>query len=138
MLVCVRVSACIRVLDGCHLDACQPAEAVRQISAKRNKELLDREVTKRLAIARDNGRCVLCGNTGNDVNEIVPRSHFGSKTKPTCYLLKNMAVLCRECHMKRHNPQGRHDILVKLQARHGYDYSDEPWRYYLEFDGKDE
>lgn len=80
---------------------------------------------------RDNWTCLRCGKPGDDVHEIVPRSHFGPETKAViCFQPKNMCVLCRSCHGKVHNPKGRKLLLAIMAQTYGYDYRRDPWREY--------
>ena len=93
-------------------------------------EKLDAE-TRQAVIDRDEGLCVLCGKVANDVHEILPKSHWGTKFLHRCYQLKNRVCLCRECHANSHTRAKRTEILRLLQERHHYDYSDERFREYL-------
>jgi 5-methylcytosine-specific restriction endonuclease McrA len=109
---------------------------IRQVSARRDKELLDRRVVYAQVVLRDKGQCVLCSNQAVDVHEVCPRSMFGAKTKGKCYTLRNMAAICRDCHGKVVSREGRHKLLVVLHDRFGYSYDDEPWRSYY-YGGQD-
>lgn len=52
---------------------------------------------RREVIARDGGRCVLCGAPGTDVDHVVRGSDHS---------LGNLRLLCRACHMRRTGRDG--------------------------------
>ena len=59
------------------------------------------------AIARDRGRCVLCGQPAAHVHHIMFRSHFGVKRLPDLWSPGNMCLLCLGCHRRAHGPESR-------------------------------
>jgi len=106
---------------------------INPISKKRSKELRHRKKLWPNIIVRDGGNCVLCGRGGCSVHEVIQRGASGHKTMLTqCFVEKNMCVLCLACHAKAHNPKTKARILQTLHARHGYDYSEEPWSRYFD------
>ena len=68
-------------------------------NTKQDRELFRK--TKRQAIERDKGCCVLCGKYGCDVHHIVFRSQGGKST------LDNLVCLCRDCHNAAHGENAR-------------------------------
>lgn len=74
---------------------------------KRKDDALFRK-TKKQAIERDNGLCVMCGRVASDVHHIVFRSQLGTSE------LSNLACLCRGCHDKAHGIQAR-EVREKLK-----------------------
>lgn len=52
--------------------------------------------TRKMAIERDGGLCVLCHSVATDVHHIVYRSRGGTSE------LSNLACLCRDCHNAAH------------------------------------
>jgi len=50
----------------------------------------------RAVIDRDNGICQECGAPGAEVHHIISRRYDGA------WRMKNMLVLCRECHQRAH------------------------------------
>lgn len=62
-----------------------------------------------------NGRCIVCGNVGTEVNHIVPKAR-GRDYK---YDWKNMVLLCNEHHIGVYHHNGVTDekIEVMLEKR---------------------
>lgn len=79
-------------------------------------------------IARDsdyNGipRCVNCGAVADDVHEIIPRSFlYGEVNEDELFDIKNRCCLCRTCHERLHNRNGKVTLMLILTKRHGYAY----------------
>jgi len=103
---------------------------MRQITPARQKELELRQRMALKVIQRDGSCCILSGEPADDVNEVVPRSHFGRKNKALCYCMKNMVCLSREAHARAHTRPMRIKLLTLLAEKYGYTYDDEPWREY--------
>ena len=71
---------------------------------------LDRKrwaAVRRRILDRDNWRCQICGNYGNEVDHMVALFDGGAK-----YDLENLRCLCRSCHIevtadlnRRRNPE---------------------------------
>lgn len=105
---------------------------IRRISVDRQEELDYRHRQVLLVIERDGSVCQRCGGHGIDVHEIIPRSANGRRERETVtYQIKNMVVLCRACHAAVHNWDGRRELLLLLQRKHGYDYQSPPWKEYV-------
>lgn len=64
--------------------------------------------TRKWAIERDNGLCVICGGMASEVHHIVFRSQMGLSN------LSNLACLCRECHNNSHGTYAK-EIRKYLQ-----------------------
>ena len=81
-------------------------------SRKRKDDALFRK-TKKLAIERDNGLCVLCGRVAADVHHIVFRSQLGTSD------LDNLVCLCRSCHEEAHGVRANkvRELLKELMIR---------------------
>lgn len=75
---------------------------------RQDNELYKR--SRKWAIERDNGLCVLCGAQATEVHHIVFRSQLGKSN------LENLACLCRECHMMAHGIHAK-EIRAYLQER---------------------
>ncbi len=89
-----------------------------------------REIVQQV-IKRDGGVCVACGELGDHVHHIVPRSHADKKHEPEwLWAEKNLCLLNWDCHEKLHTRAGRVYLLNLLKGRFGYDYSEEPFRQY--------
>lgn len=58
-------------------------------------------------IRRDNGRCVLCGDPGTDVDHIVPGDNHS---------LANLRLLCSPCHGKKTAQEGGAALAAKRRA----------------------
>jgi len=110
---------------------------LRKISEYRRRELRLLSKAQAEVARRDtpdderDPRSVMSGRKADDIAHIIPRSAFGRKNKHLCHQLKNMCCLTREEHKATENPAGRTMLLRIMQRRHGYDYSDEPWRGYV-------
>ena len=78
-------------------------------------------------IERDQGRCALCSRPASEVHHIIPRSHFGKRSK-ICWQLKNMMCLCKECHGDwQHTKAARRAALIYLRRAFKYNYKGQPW-----------
>lgn len=55
------------------------------------------EDLRNYVLARDEGRCLLCGGLGGDLHHVIYRSKLGKN------LANNLATLCNKCHYKIHN-----------------------------------
>lgn len=64
--------------------------------------------TRRWAIERDNGLCVICEKMADEVHHIVFRSQGGLSN------LSNLACVCRECHNNAHGIYAK-EIRTYLQ-----------------------
>ena len=53
-------------------------------------------------LERDDYTCQLCGGPAQEIDHIVPRSHFGKKRKAECEAASNLRAICCACHRKRH------------------------------------
>ena len=67
---------------------------------KRKDDALFRK-TKKQAIERDNGLCVMCGRVASDVHHIINRSQLGTSE------LNNLACLCRAHHEEAHGANAK-------------------------------
>jgi 5-methylcytosine-specific restriction protein A len=57
--------------------------------------------TRQTVLLRDDNKCVLCGDYGNEVDHIEKRS-----THPELrFVLSNLRTLCGNCHRKRHEAE---------------------------------
>lgn len=77
--------------------------------SKREDENLYKR-TRKQAIERDDGLCVLCGAVACDVHHIVFRSRGGKSN------LSNLACLCRDCHNMAHGEDWR-EVYEELMLR---------------------
>lgn len=75
---------------------------------RQDNELYKR--TRKWAIERDEGLCVICGSVADEVHHIVFRSQLGKSN------LENLACLCRECHSMAHGIHAK-EIRQYLQER---------------------
>ena len=91
-----------------------------QDRATQNRTRLD-------VIRRDRGVCQSCGMLGNEVHEIIPRSH---KFK-LLFDVRNRVVVCRWCHERAHTRSARIFLLKKLKSLYDYDYSMKPFTEYI-------
>lgn len=61
--------------------------------------------------------CEYCKlNKAVDIHHIVPRSHFGKKTKYKRDDISNLIALCRTCHDKAHAEKITKDEFKKIIA----------------------
>lgn len=81
-------------------------------------------------IERDR-HCLDCGAYPAAVHHIVGRAHFGKHGQAKCWALKNLCLLCPECHAKAHTHQARVKHLTFLKVRYNYDYAEKPWSEYI-------
>lgn len=82
-------------------------------------------------VARDKGRCVLCGNRDYQIHEIVPRSRLGKLQSELLFAPKNRVCLCVSCHAEAHNFETRKKLLELMQRKHGYIYDEDIFRRYF-------
>ena len=61
--------------------------------------------------------CAICGNDGEEIHHIIPKSEGGNDTAD------NLVLLCHECHRKIHEHE---PIMI-----HGTPFKDESIRIYL-------
>ena len=61
-------------------------------------------------IARDNGRCCLCGRPGNDIAHYISRAHMGLG------IPHNLLVLCRGCHHSYDNSKHRQTVKLEIKT----------------------
>ena len=94
-------------------------------------KLLDME-TRHEVYERDRFCCVICGKSGVQVHEIVPRSAFGRSTMHTCFSVENRVCLCPEHHAEAHTIAMRRKLLRLMSSRFGYKYEDECFLRYKE------
>lgn len=47
---------------------------------------------KRIVFARDNGKCIICGNPG------LPNAHYIRRTQNGLGIEENVVTLCLDCH----------------------------------------
>jgi 5-methylcytosine-specific restriction protein A len=71
---------------------------------------------RRLVLTRDNHTCQLCGDSGNEVDHMIP-AHLGGSHDPD-----NLTTLCRACHDKKtrteiNNALSRRKRLQRLPKR---------------------
>lgn len=76
---------------------------------------------------RDHWRCLRCGARGWDLAHILPKGKFPELR----HEVKNICVLCRDCHRQTETYEGRRELLKLMQARHGYSYEEEVYSGYL-------
>ena len=91
----------------------------------------DRE-TRYNILRREKYKCFLCGKGGVEVHEILPRSRFGRSQVDELFSMKNRVALCRAHHAEVHTRKYRILLIGQLYAKYRYDYSESPFRFYLE------
>lgn len=74
---------------------------MKKLSSKRTKELDIPIGVKKKVWERDNGCCVICGNTYN----VMPNSHFIKRSKGGLGIEENVFIACtnlteNKCHMR--------------------------------------
>lgn len=94
-------------------------------------KLLD-STTRQLVYERDRFCCFICGKSGVQVHEIVPRSAFGRSTMDICFSLENRVCLCPEHHGEAHTVAMRRKLIDLMSKRYGYEYSDFCFQKYKE------
>ena len=76
-------------------------------------------------MARNGGRCVICGGVAQEIDHSIPRGAFGQDD------LENMAAICRACHKQKtsidHQRLGIEDLNVYMSP-----FSDEIWAGFVE------
>ena len=86
-----------------------------------------------IIIAREHGKCYLCGAPGRDVHEILSRGRFATHELDVCISPRNMILLCRRHHEMC---QGMNDwmghLFRALEFEYGYDYHGDPFQWYYE------
>ena len=85
-----------------------------------------------IVLRRDNNCCIICQSKQFlDCHEILPRSRFGKLNMQDCFVLKNMATLCRRCHDQSHSFQSRVQLLNILKNKFNYSYNEQHFNQYL-------
>lgn len=95
------------------------------------QELLDQH-TKLLVHHRDLFTCVLCGQRGVHIHEIIPRSFFGKVIIWQCFDEKNRVSLCPECHSSAHTKEARVRLIDTMMQRFNYEYTESMYYPYLQ------
>jgi 5-methylcytosine-specific restriction endonuclease McrA len=80
---------------------------------------------------RDSFRCIACGIPGSDIHHIVPRSQFGKKDERRDAIY-NLCFICKSCHATAHTKQSRIDLLKIMKRRYKYEYTEYPWKKYID------
>ena len=64
-----------------------------------------RQQSMEIVYAREQGRCILCNNAGQEFHEITQRSHYPKKHQVEAGIFEpeNMALLCLRCHQNYGN-----------------------------------
>ena len=52
---------------------------------------------------RDEGICQVCGGPAEEVDHVVPRSHFGKRRRTERDSDDNLRCICHACHHQRHH-----------------------------------
>ena len=79
-------------------------------------------------LERDNCLCQDCGKYTTETHHIVSRGRKGA------WCMKNMITLCPMCHRGKNKQAGAHSKTSRahhlrlLRDKHGYEYSEQPWR----------
>ena len=66
------------------------------MKTKRAKATDISQAVKRKVFERDNGCCVVCGNSYN----VMPNAHFIPRSKGGLGIEENILTLCPECHWR--------------------------------------
>lgn len=83
--------------------------------------------------ARDKNKCFICGLRADDVHEIISKSQFITSELEKCITPKNMVCVCRKHHaMIQGDKKASADLLRSLREMYGYDYSEQPFKWYVE------
>jgi 5-methylcytosine-specific restriction endonuclease McrA len=83
-------------------------------------------------VRREKYKCLVCGNRGDDVHEIIPRSALpGKANEEILFSPRNQCFLCRTCHSNVHTVWGRCMLLGLMRLRYGYKYDELPFRAYF-------
>jgi len=85
-------------------------------------------------VERDGARCLRCGERGDHVHHVIPRSHFGKSGHDVCWDERNMMCLCMDCHLGivwAHTYDGRIEQLRVLAELYDYEYDDSPFNEYV-------
>lgn len=82
---------------------------------KRTKELNITQKTKEIVFKRDNGKCVICGNTVN----IMPNSHYIKRSRGGLGIEQNVFTACtnfteNKCHQRWEHHQCTDDEIKKV------------------------
>ncbi len=80
---------------------------------------------------RDMHRCILCDRPAGEVHHVIPRGR--ARAWPEVNSLYNLVTLCRGCHEKVANQDGRLECLNYLIGLYGIDFylAREPWAQVL-------
>lgn len=104
---------------------------VKANSKKEISELLDRS-SRIDVLTRDNYSCFLCGKSGVQVHEIIPKSAFGKSQLDKCFEPKNRVCLCPEHHGPAHTKDARTLLISLMSRRFGYKYDEPIYQKYME------
>ena len=92
-----------------------------------------KELYNPLVLWRDGYRCVLCDEKAVDVHEIISKSQFATHELGQCITPKNMVSLCRKHHAEvQGNKKASANLLRLLRDRYGYEYKEQPFKWYIE------
>lgn len=100
-----------------------------------NYEQLDRDTRLEILI-RDEFKCVKCGDTAEDVHEIIPRREIGKKSVHLLFHPMNRVSLCRKCHKSA--GAWREELIGLLYEKYNYDYMNNSIFIKYLHDGEDE
>lgn len=106
---------------------------IKQRTSKQAKKLDISQKVKKIVFERDNGCCVICGNSYN----VMPNSHYIRRSKGGLGIEQNVFTACtnlteKQCHYRWENHKCSKEEINKVIdnfKRHYFDWCEENLRY---------